>query len=258
MLIECSDVDIDTGLGVMRCRVYRPQDVSRKWPALILWAEIFGITGPIARSAQIFAGSGAVVLVPEFFHGFLAPGEALRYTPEDTARGNAHKADKALASYDADIAACFAWCLACPHANGAVGTAGFCLGGGLAFRAALHPACRAAVCWYATDIHKGSLSKDGDDSLARVAEIKGEIVVMCVGCAGAQGRSRWEGVGLAAQSPLPPFSTAHAGAPTTPRTPRCGCGCAATGARTRTCRQRVATRCARRWRLQAPRTSFWR
>ena len=252
MLIDISDVDIDTGLGVMRCRVFRPQDASRKWPALVLWAEIFGITGPIARSAQVFAGNGAVVLVPEFFHNFLAPGEALRYTPEDTAKGNAHKAAKELASYDADIAAAFAWCLACPHANGAVGTVGFCLGGGLAFRAALHPACRAAVCFYATDVHKGTLSKGGDDSLERVGEIKGEVVMVCV-CLRALAR-------IFTLSFLSPFlSLAHACPLSPPPRPATTYWRrAATAARTPTCLQRGATRCARRLQRQAPPTSFWR
>jgi len=254
MLITIEDADIDTGMGMMRCRVFRPQDASRRWPALILWAEIFGITGPIARSAQLFAGHGFVVCVPEFYHNFLPAGAALAYTPEDTAKGNAFKAEKSLASYDADIKAVFDFALGCPHANGAVGTAGFCLGGGLAFRAALHPACKAAVCWYATDVHKGSLSKDGDDSLARVAEIKGELVMMCVA------RPR------AGAAPLQPISNCC-----TPSPPACAfplahtrtrpthsLGPAAMAARTRTCPQRAATRCALRWWRQGPTFSSWR
>jgi carboxymethylenebutenolidase len=46
---------------------------------------------------------------------------------------------------------------------------GVCIGGHLAFRAAMHPGVKAAACFYATDIHKGSLGDGGDDSLARVA-----------------------------------------------------------------------------------------
>lgn len=155
MLITTEDADVDTGLGVMRMKIFRPKDESRAWPGLVLWSEIFAITGPIARAAQIFAGNGFTVAVPEFYHGFLAPGAALAYTPEDTQKGNDYKAAKELASYDADISAALAWVLASPHCNGAVGTAGFCIGGALAFRTALHPSCKAAVCWYATDVHKG-------------------------------------------------------------------------------------------------------
>lgn len=179
MLIVSEDADVDTGLGVMRMKVFRPKDESRAWPGLVLWAEIFGITGPIARAAQIFAGNGFYVAVPEFWHPFLAPGAALAYTPEDTARGNAFKVEKSLASYDADIDAALRHVLASPRCNGAAGTAGFCIGGALAFRTATHALCRAAVCWYATDVHKGGLAKEGDDSLARAAQIKGEIMMIC-------------------------------------------------------------------------------
>lgn len=43
-----------------------------------------------------------------------------------------------------------------------------CLGGHLAFRAAFDPRVKAAVCWFATDIHSATLGRGGDDSLAKV------------------------------------------------------------------------------------------
>jgi carboxymethylenebutenolidase len=48
----------------------------------------------------------------------------------------------------------------------------------LAFRCALDPRVRAAACFYATDLHKGSLGLGGDDSLARAAEISGELMMV--------------------------------------------------------------------------------
>jgi carboxymethylenebutenolidase len=36
----------------------------------------------------------------------------------------------------------------------------------------------ATTCFYATDIHKGSLGKGGDDSLARTGEIRGELLMI--------------------------------------------------------------------------------
>ena len=54
---------------------------------------------------------------------------------------------------------------------------GICLGGHLAFRAAMNPEILATVCFYATDIHSGSLGKGkNDDSLARASQIKGELL----------------------------------------------------------------------------------
>jgi len=55
---------------------------------------------------------------------------------------------------------------------------GVCIGGHLAFRCALDPRVRAAACFYATDLHKGSLGAGGDDSLARAGEIQGELLMI--------------------------------------------------------------------------------
>ena len=54
---------------------------------------------------------------------------------------------------------------------------GICLGGHLAFRAALNQDVLAAACFYATDIDTGTLGK-GDDSLKRAGEIKGELLTV--------------------------------------------------------------------------------
>lgn len=178
MLIIDESADIDTVTGAMRVRLMRPKDETRLFPGLVLWSEIFQCTGPITRAAQFFAGHGFVVAIPDIYHEFLPAGAALAYTPEDTAKGNSYKSSKELRAIDSDTAATIRLLLSHPACNGAVGTAGFCIGGGLAFRAALHPEIKASICWYATDVHKGSLSKDGDDSLERAAEIKGELVMI--------------------------------------------------------------------------------
>ena len=86
MLIVDESADVATLTGPMRCRIMRPKDTARTYPGLILWSEIFAITGPIARAAQFFAGNGFLVVIPEFYHEYVAPGVALTYTPEDTQR----------------------------------------------------------------------------------------------------------------------------------------------------------------------------
>ena len=54
-----------------------------------------------------------------------------------------------------------------------------CLGGHLAFRAAMHPDVQAAVCFYATDIHSRTLGLGkSDNSLDRVGEITGEVLMV--------------------------------------------------------------------------------
>ena len=56
---------------------------------------------------------------------------------------------------------------------------GMCLGGHLAYRCALDKRVRAAVCYFATDIHSHSLGEGkSDDSLSRAGDIKGELVMI--------------------------------------------------------------------------------
>lgn len=57
-----------------------------------------------------------------------------------------------------------------------------CLGGHLAFRAAFDKRIKAAVCYFATDIHSHTLGHGkNDDSLDRVKDITGELImVRCV------------------------------------------------------------------------------
>lgn len=51
-----------------------------------------------------------------------------------------------------------------------------CLGGHLAYRCALDARVSAAVTYFATDLHSATLGAGmKDDSLARAAEIKGEL-----------------------------------------------------------------------------------
>ena len=66
-----------------------------------------------------------------------------------------------------------------PQCTGKLGVMGICIGGHLAFRAAMNPEVLAGTCFYATDIHKGGLGKGmKDDSLARIPEIKGELLMI--------------------------------------------------------------------------------
>lgn len=54
-----------------------------------------------------------------------------------------------------------------------------CLGGHLAYRCALDERVKAAVCFFATDIHSKTLGEGkNDDSLQRARDIKGELVMV--------------------------------------------------------------------------------
>ncbi len=160
----------------MRTHWFRPVAEGR-YPGLLLFSEIYQVTDPIRRLAAFFAGHGYVVAVPEVYHEYEAPGTVLRYDPPGTDRGNALKIAKPVAAYDSDARIALDALVAHPACTGALGTIGVCLGGHLAYRAALDPRVRAAACFYPTDIHSGTLGEGrSDDSLARMADLKAETL----------------------------------------------------------------------------------
>jgi len=171
-------VDLATPSGPMRTYIFRPT-APGKYPGLLLYSEIFQVTGPIRRTAALLAGHGFVVAVPEIYHEFEPAGTVLAYDQAGADRGNALKTTKELAHYDADARAVLAYLKTHPACTGKLGVAGICIGGHLAFRAAMNPEAHAAVCFYATDIHKRGLAKGmNDDSLDRIPEIKGELLML--------------------------------------------------------------------------------
>jgi carboxymethylenebutenolidase len=171
-------IDLETPAGPMRTYVLRPEAEGR-YPGLVLFSEIFQVTGPIRRTASMMAGHGFVVAVPEIFHELEQPGTVLPYDQAGADRGNADKIGKELSSYDDDARAALSYLKSHPQCTGKLGVMGFCIGGHLAFRGAMNPEVLAATCCYPTDIHKRSLGKGlNDNSLARIAEISCELLLV--------------------------------------------------------------------------------
>ena len=171
-------IDLSTQAGPMRTYVLRPVAEGR-YPGIVLFSEIFQVTGPIRRTAALLAGHGFVVTVPEIFHELEQPGTVLPYDQAGADRGNADKIAKELSSYDADARAALDYLKSHPQCTGKLGVMGFCIGGHLAFRAAMNPEVLAATCCYPTDIHKRSLAKGmSDNSLDRIPEIKSEHLMV--------------------------------------------------------------------------------
>ena len=177
MILQAEQFELVTPTGPMTTYVYRPVAGGR-YPGLVLFSEIFQRTGPIGRTAAYLAGHGFIVAVPEIFHELEAKGTELAYDSAGAERGNKDKIGKPVSAYDADARAALAHLRASPHCTGRLGVMGICVGGHLAFRASMNAEVAAGACFYATDIHKGSLGLGGDDSLARAAEIKGEMLMI--------------------------------------------------------------------------------
>ncbi len=175
---EIESVDLPTPNGLMRTFIFRPA-AAGKYPGIVLYSEIFQVTGPIRRTAALLAGHGFIVAVPEIYHEFLPTGTVLAYDQAGADKGNELKTTKELANYDADARAVLDFLKTHSACTGKLGAMGICIGGHLSFRAAMNPDVLAAVCFYATDIHKRGLAKGmNDDSLIRIPEIKGELLMI--------------------------------------------------------------------------------
>jgi carboxymethylenebutenolidase len=175
---DTESVDVQTPTGPMRSYICRPAADGR-YPGILLYSEIFQVTGPIRRTAAMLASHGYIVLTPEIYHELEPAGTVLAYDQAGADRGNAHKITKELASYDTDAKAALSFLQSHPNCTGRLGVVGICIGGHLSFRAAMNPQVRAGVCFYATDIHKRGLGKGTrDNTIDRMNEIKGEMLMI--------------------------------------------------------------------------------
>ncbi|MDO3384101.1 dienelactone hydrolase family protein [Gilvimarinus algae] len=178
MIIQQEQIDLATAKGPMRTYIYRPA-AEGSYATVIFYSEIFQQTAPIARSAAMLAGHGFVVLVPEVFHELNPIGTVLAYDDQGKDKGNRDKFTKPLVDHDADTQAMIDFVQAAPYCSGRVGAMGVCIGGHLAFRAALNPRIGAAACLYATDLHSNTLpAAPSDQTLARAGDVKGELLMI--------------------------------------------------------------------------------
>ncbi|KZT52417.1 dienelactone hydrolase [Calocera cornea HHB12733] len=188
MLITKSFVDVPHSLTGKPMRVFiiepvLPEYPDAKFPGVVVFSEIYQVTGPVERFAGQIASQGYVVAAPSVYHDFYPP-EALPYDDAGTDLGNKYKIDKEIKSYDEDRKLSVDVLIAHSKCNGRIAATGMCLGGHLAFRAAFDPRVLATVCWFATDIHSATLGKGKqDDSLIKVraGELKGKGELMIFG-----------------------------------------------------------------------------
>lgn len=165
--------------GIMRTFVAQPQAAGR-FPGIVCYSDIFQLTGPMLRSCARLAGYGFVVAAPEIYRRLEPPGTAIPFDDDGRTRGLEDARRTAVANFDADCRTALDYLASHPSVSpGQLGAAGFCLGGHLAFRAALQPEVRATACFYGTGIHDGKLGQDNDaGSLQRASEIRGELLLV--------------------------------------------------------------------------------
>jgi carboxymethylenebutenolidase len=180
MIVTTDYVDISVpGASAMRTFVAAPKAEGR-YPGIWCYSDIFQLTPPMLRSCVRLAGYGFVAAAPEIYHRIEPAGSVIAFDDPGRTRGLEDAAKTPVAHFDADCRAGLDWLAqhsrVAPKKTGAMG---FCIGGHLAFRAAMQPDVRATVCYYGTGIHDGKLGQDKDaGSLERAGDIKGELLMV--------------------------------------------------------------------------------
>jgi carboxymethylenebutenolidase len=134
----------------VRAWVFYPE-VNHKAPVVIVISEVFGLTTWLRGVGDQLAADGYIAVVPDLLTGKVSPN-----TPDsapDVAISAIRTLDPAALQRTLDAVAAYGTHL--PSARPAYGVIGFCWGGGVSFRTAVHhPATplplKAAVVYYGT------------------------------------------------------------------------------------------------------------
>lgn len=178
MRIERNTVGLNVDGSLMRLYVAKPQ-VEGLWPGILFYSDIYQLGAPIKRLADRLAGYGYIVAAPEIFHRLETVGTVIEPGGIGRLRGTDNARKTSVAEYDADAAAVLSWLVDDPQVdNDRLGVVGFCIGGHLAFRAALSPQVRATVCIQPTGLQDGKLGRGVADSLQRANQIQGALLTI--------------------------------------------------------------------------------
>jgi carboxymethylenebutenolidase len=179
MIITTEYADIPVDESRMRMFIAAPK-AEGHYPGILFYSDIFQLTGPMLRISARLAGYGFVVAAPEIYHRIEPAGTAIPFDDAGRDRGLEDAQKTPVADFDASCRATLDYLASHPLvAKGKLGAGGFCIGGHLAFRAALQKDVKATVCFYGTGIHNGKLGRDENArSLERASEIQGELLMI--------------------------------------------------------------------------------
>lgn len=161
------EVAVPTADGDARAFAFRPGDGDGPWPAVIMFMDAPAIRPALFEMAERLAAAGYYVLLPDMFW------RAGPYPPLDIVAARAGdpvqqqlflklRASTDAAKQMSDTAACLDWLSGQSQTRaGKVGVSGYCMGCGIALRAAgTFPDRIAAVAGF----HGGNLATDEADS----------------------------------------------------------------------------------------------
>lgn len=178
MQIIKRNVGLTVNDSLMRVYVVAPKPEGQ-YPGILFYSDIYQLGSPITRLADRLAGYGYVVAAPEIFHRLEPIGTVIEPNDLGRMRGNDAAQKTEITDYDLDARAVLDFLKTEAAVDpDRLGTMGFCIGGHLAFRAALQPEIQAAVCCYPTGIHSGKLGKGVANTLERVNTLAAEVLLI--------------------------------------------------------------------------------
>ncbi len=178
MQITKRNIALKVDDSLMRVYVATPKPPGN-YPGILFFSDIYQLGGAMIRAVDYLAGHGYVVAAPEIFHRTELVGSVIEPDDIGRMRGNDNARRTAVSDYDADCLAVIEFLKAESSVTpNQIGTLGFCIGGHLAFRAAMMSEIKASVCCYPTGVPRGKLGKDVADTIGRVSEIKNEMLMV--------------------------------------------------------------------------------
>ncbi|HEY3951385.1 dienelactone hydrolase family protein [Phenylobacterium sp.] len=176
-----TDVTIPTPDGDSRAFVFTPDAGAGPWPTAILYMDAPAIRPAMFEMGERLAQAGYYVLLPDVFWraGPYPPLDIVKARggdPEQVALFQKLRASTDASRQMADTKVYLDWLSTQPQARAdRVGVTGYCMGGGIALRAAGTFPDRIAV---AASFHGGNLATDEDNSIHKLApKMKARILV---------------------------------------------------------------------------------
>jgi carboxymethylenebutenolidase len=161
-----TDVLVKTPSGTCDAALVHPQGGGR-WPAVIIFPDIFGLRPTMRAMAKRLATNGFTVLVPNpFYRSTKAPGIFPDFdfgSPADRVKLDAFRAPMTSDAVMQDAAAYVAFLDAQPSVNNKakMGVVGYCMGGPMTMQAAAANPARIGA---GASFHGGGLVTDKPDS----------------------------------------------------------------------------------------------
>lgn len=179
MQVNVEYVEISVAGAPMRTLVASPKE-GGPYPGIVFFTDIFQISEAMRRACVRLASYGFVIAAHEFFHRLEPAGTVLAQDDEGRARAFSCQKSTQIAEFDEDCRAVIGYLQQHPRVDAdKLGAGGFCIGGHLAFRAALQPEVKGTVCFYPTWLHNGKLGVgEQAGSLEQAGQIQGELLAV--------------------------------------------------------------------------------